>query len=157
LILISILIVIFFIDLKHYIIPDVLTIIIGSIALIKNFLVPLFYSTPLSPANYLLSALGALLFFLFLVVITKGRGMGLGDVKFAFVMGLLLGYPGVVISLYIAFLTGAVVSVILILRGRKRFGQTIPFGPFLVFGTLIVLLQIVPQSVVAFIMPYLYW
>jgi len=83
----------------------------------------------------LLAGLSAAGFFLFLHLITKGRGMGLGDVKFAFFMGLFLGPSRLVLALYFAFLTGAVIGVILILLGRKRFGQHIPFGPFLAAGT----------------------
>jgi len=63
----------------------------------------------------------------------------MGDVKLAVLMGLVLGWPGIIISLYLAFLTGAVVGVILILLKKKRFGEHIPFGPFLVTGTFIAL------------------
>lgn len=63
--------------------------------------------------------------------------MGFGDVKFAFLMGLILGFPNIITGLYIAFLTGAIVGIILILwRRKKAFGTAIPFGPFLVLGTL---------------------
>jgi prepilin signal peptidase PulO-like enzyme (type II secretory pathway) len=62
--------------------------------------------------------------------------MGLGDVKLAFLMGLVLGFPRIIVALYLAFLTGAGLSVIMILLKKKRFGQTIAFGPFLVLGTL---------------------
>ena len=77
------------------------------------------------------------LFFLALVLATKGRGMGLGDVKLAGLMGLVLGYPKIIIALYLAFLTGAVVGVILILLRKKHFGEHIPFGPFLCTATII--------------------
>lgn len=153
LVIVSCLIVIFFIDLKHQIIPDILTIIIGVAGVLLWFLSP----TSLSLINYLLSAVGAGAFFFFLVYITKGRGMGMGDVKFAVVMGLLLGSPGIIISLYIAFLTGAFLSAILILSKRKRFGQTVPFGPFLVAGTLIVLFGLVPEAIERFIVPYYFF
>ncbi len=129
--IVSSLIVIFFADLKYGIIPDKIVfpaIIISFLYLILN-------------TNYLIhlySAFGACLFFLILFLITKGRGMGFGDVKFAFLMGLILGFPNIVVSLYIAFLTGAIVGIILILWRRKKvFGTAIPFGPFLVLGTLI--------------------
>lgn len=93
---------------------------------------------PVSPLPYLLSALGAAGFFALLILITRGAGMGWGDVKFAAFMGLFLGFPGTITALYFAFLTGAFVSVTLILRGKKRFGQTIAFGPFLVAATILV-------------------
>lgn len=152
-IIISCLLVIFFIDLKHYIIPDILTIIVGVVGVAGWMVNP----EALPYSNYLVSAISAGAFFLFLYFITKRRGMGMGDVKFAAVMGLLLGFPGVVVALYIAFLTGALASVILILRGKKRFGQTVPFGPFLVFGTLIVLLKLVPGPVWDLFIPIRLW
>ncbi|MBI4035283.1 MAG: prepilin peptidase [Candidatus Chisholmbacteria bacterium] len=76
----------------------------------------------------------------FLVVVTKGRGMGWGDVKLAGLMGLILGWPAMVVAIMVAFLTGAVVAIILVGGGKKRWGETIPFGPFLIGGTVIALL-----------------
>lgn len=85
----------------------------------------------------ILSGLGAALFFLLLVLLTRWQGMGLGDVKLAGLMGLILGFPKIIVALYLAFLTGALVGVILILTKRKRWKSEIPFGPFLVLATFI--------------------
>lgn len=131
--IVSSLIVIFFADLKYGIIPD--KIVFPAIAIIFLYLL-------INPSsfiiNHLLSALGACLFFLLLFLITKGRGMGFGDVKFAFLMGLILGFPNIIVALYAAFLTGAIIGIILILWRKKRiFGTSIPFGPFLVLGNFI--------------------
>ena len=131
--IISSLIVIFFTDLKYGIIPDKVL----FPAIIISFLY-LFLSPNSLIINHLLSAVGASLFFLFLFLVTRGRGMGFGDVKFAFLMGLILGFPNIAVGLYTAFLTGAVVGCILIIWRKKRiFGTAIPFGPFLVGGTLV--------------------
>lgn len=78
-------------------------------------------------------------FFYALIVLTKGKGMGGGDVKLGAFMGLMLGFPLSLLALVLSFLTGAVFSVGLIIAGKKHFGQTIPFGPFLVLGSLIAL------------------
>lgn len=133
LLIISSLAAIFFTDLKHGIIPDRIiyptaTILFLYLILSTKYLIP----------NHFLSALGAFLFFLFLFFITRGRGMGFGDVKLAFLMGLFLGFPNIIVALYVAFLTGAAVSLILVLWGKKKLsGGTVPFGPFLVFATLL--------------------
>ena len=64
--------------------------------------------------------------------------MGFGDVILVFYLGLVLGFPNIGITLYLAFLTGAVVSLILILTGKKKLkGGTVPFGPFLIVAALI--------------------
>lgn len=75
-------------------------------------------------------------FFMALIIITRGRGMGGGDVKLGALIGLSLGLPNSLIALVLAFFTGAVFSLFLILFGRKHFGQTIAFGPFLVLGSI---------------------
>jgi leader peptidase (prepilin peptidase) / N-methyltransferase len=133
--IVSCLVVVFFTDLKYGIIPDKILFpatIISFLYLILN--------TKYLILPYLFSALGACLFFLLLFLITRGKGMGFGDVKFAFLMGLILGFPNIVISLYIAFLTGAIIGIILIVWRKKRmFGTAIPFGPFLVLGTFLAL------------------
>jgi prepilin signal peptidase PulO-like enzyme (type II secretory pathway) len=86
----------------------------------------------------LLSGFISFLFFLVLFLITRGKGMGLGDVKLSFAIGFLLGWPSTLIAQYVAFLTGAIVALILIIgRKKKFFGGTIPFGPFLAIGTMV--------------------
>lgn len=133
--IVSSLVVIFFSDLKYGIIPDK---IVFSAVLVSLLY---FFIYHLSFIIYFVSAVGAFLFFLFLYLITRGRGMGFGDVKLSFLMGLFLGFPKIITAFYIAFLTGAIVSLILVLWEKKKFREgTIPFGPFLVFGTLLGLL-----------------
>jgi prepilin signal peptidase PulO-like enzyme (type II secretory pathway) len=130
--LFSALVVVFFADLKYGIIPD--TVLFSSVFITIMYL---FLNPNSLIINHLFAAGGACLFFLFLFLLTKGRGMGFGDVKFAFLMGLVLGFPNIIVSLYVAFLTGAIVGCILIMWRKKRiFGTSIPFGPFLVIGVL---------------------
>lgn len=132
--IVCVLIVVFFTDLRYGIIPDKVTYPAIFVSLAYLFIIrdSLFIF-------HLASAIGASGFLWLLNRITHGRGMGLGDVKLAFLMGLFLGFPKIVVAFYAAFLTGALVSLILIFSGRKRFGQTLPFGPFLAFGTLLAL------------------
>ena len=125
----SSLLVIFFADLKAGIIPD--TVVIPAI--IISFL-RLFES---GRWQFLLAGLGAAGFFWLLWWLTKKKGIGFGDVKLGLLMGLFLGFPQIIIALFLAFLTGAFCAVILMLTGKKKFGQTVPFGPFLVIGTII--------------------
>jgi len=131
--IVSSLIAIFFIDLEHGIIPNK---IVYPAVVVSLIYLAAFHATSLP--QYLLSSLAAFFFFFLLYIFTKKKGMGLGDVKFAFLMGLILGFPGIVIALYIAFLTGAFIACMLVLWRKKKFGGgTVPFGPFLVGGTLV--------------------
>lgn len=97
-------------------------------------LISLLYSIYYTPYT-LLTGIGAGLFFLALVLATRGKGMGMGDAKLAGLMGLVLGFPGIVVALMLAFLTGAIAGVILVSIGKKHFREHIPFGPFLTSAT----------------------
>lgn len=79
------------------------------------------------------------LFFLTLILITRGRGMGGGDLKLGIFLGIVFGFPQAILVLMMAFFTGSIAAIFLIIFGKKHFGQTIPFGPFLSLGALIVL------------------
>lgn len=128
------LIVIAAVDLEHQIILDQ---IVFPVAL-TSFGYQLSFSFQTAFINVGVGFLAAL-FFALLVLATRGKGMGIGDVKLAGFMGLILGYEKVIVALYLAFLTGAASAVILILQGKKRFGQHIPFGPFLAASSLVTL------------------
>lgn len=126
---------IFFTDLEYGIIPDqsIISLILVSVVL--------FFLTPALIVGHIISALVALLFFAALFFGTRGRGMGFGDVKLSFGLGLILGYPGTLVGFYGAFLTGSLISIILIVWGKKKFKRdSVPFGPFLVFSSLVALL-----------------
>lgn len=130
LVIICAFIILFFTDLKYGILPD--KIVFPTILAVLLWLLLSHLPLPI----HLLSAAGAMVVFLLIFILSKGKGMGFGDVKLAFLIGLLLGFPLTLISIYLAFLTGAVISIILILIGRKKLkGSTIPFGPFLVVAT----------------------
>lgn len=88
-------------------------------------------------AAALLLGAGIAGFFLLLIFLTRGRAMGLGDVKLGFLLGLALGFPAALVGLALAFLTGALASVMLILASKKGLKETIPFGPFLALGGLV--------------------
>ena len=136
---ISALISLFFTDLYWGILPD---------SIIKfSFIVSLIYTLYAAVVNgYLIffepllgSAVVGIFFFL-LIFFSKGAAMGGGDMKFGFWLGFMLGWPRIIPALFIAFLTGSLLSVMLIMLGVKKFGNTIPFGPFLALGTYIAFL-----------------
>lgn len=123
---------VFLADSIYGIIPDefVVCIIIASVILqvaLHESLIP-----------YVLSATGTFAFFFLPYLITKGKAMGFGDIKLAFSLGIFLGFPNIIVGTYISFLTGALISLILImLRKKKLRGDTIPFGPFMVIGAIV--------------------
>jgi len=118
-------------DWKYMILPDFSTLILIIMALLGV----IFDEKNIIP--YLLSAIGASGLLLGLHVITKGKGMGFGDVKLAIFMGLLLGWPKVMVAFYVAFIVGAGVSVLLMMLKKVKLRSAIPFGPFLILGTVL--------------------
>jgi leader peptidase (prepilin peptidase)/N-methyltransferase len=134
------LLVIFVTDWLYMIIPDFAVVGLGLVALM--------YRVYLTQAGVMriddlwwavVSGIVAALFFFGLWAGTKGRGMGFGDVKYALVMGWLLGWPRVLVGVFAAFCIGAIVGVVMIVWGKKKMKQQIAFGPFLVIGTLLAL------------------
>ncbi|MDP3991233.1 MAG: prepilin peptidase [Candidatus Nealsonbacteria bacterium] len=127
---------IFVYDLKHYIIPD--KIVYPAVIIMLIFNLQFLISKQFSIFNSLiLSAVGAAAFFLAIVLISRGKWMGVGDIKLAFLMGLVLGYPNILVSLFLAFLTGAIIGIGLIAFNKKTLKSAVPFGPFLVIGALV--------------------
>ncbi len=84
-----------------------------------------------------LAAAGALLF---LHAITRGRGIGLGDVKLAGAIGAGFGLPAGLTALGAAFVAGGAYGLWLLASRRAARGAEIRFGPFLALGTLLVAL-----------------
>jgi len=122
-----ILLAVLIIDWEKRMIPDELVFAAIGLTLFYFFLID--YSFIFTN---LLCGLTASLFLLGLYLVTKGRGMGLGDVKLALLGGLVLGWPNFVVWLFLSFVTGALVGLILILFKKAKFKEPIPFGPFLV-------------------------
>jgi leader peptidase (prepilin peptidase)/N-methyltransferase len=141
---VSALIVIFFIDIDHQIIPDGITlpgipiaIIAGSTILPDPFSIMdiLGWKSSLigfiagGGSLYLIAVMGRL--------ILKKDAMGGGDIKMMAMVGGLLGWKGVILTTFMGSLLGSVVGVSLIMLKGKEWGSRIPFGPYLAAGALV--------------------
>lgn len=118
-------------DIKYRIIPDKIT--LPGIVLL--FILRLFIH-PMPFWNYLVGALvfgGLLLLF---AILSRG-GMGGGDIKLFFLIGLALGWQNTLLALFLASLTGTLVGGVLLLLGRIKQRQLVPFGPFIFIGAMI--------------------
>ena len=95
---------------------------------------------PSGEPERLIACVGAGGFFL-VAAIAYPRGMGMGDVKLAAVLGLFLGREAAA-ALFIGLLAGVVVGVVIIARKGSKEGRktAVPFGPFLAFGAVVAVL-----------------
>jgi len=66
--------------------------------------------------------------------------MGIGDIELAAMVGAFLGWRYIIISLFLGFFWGALTGILLILLKIKNREDAIPFGPFIVLGSIISLL-----------------
>ena len=135
LVFVLVLVPIIFIDIDHRIIPNKIT---YPAAVIAPLLVLAFDRDDI--VEHLISGAAAF-FFLFAAAWFYPKGMGVGDVKLAGVMGLFLGRT-VAPGMLIAFLAGSIVGLAIMARkgvaeGRKT---AVPFGPFLALGGVVALL-----------------
>jgi leader peptidase (prepilin peptidase)/N-methyltransferase len=136
LILVAFFIVMFFADIKYYIIPDSMQFGAFLISLIIFIILNLDLSLWVYKlVSSILIACPLFLIFYF----TKGRGMGFGDVKLGLLMGLILGAYSGFLALYCSFISGAVISLATLVLKKKSMKSHIPFGPFLIFGTFVII------------------
>ena len=126
----SLLIVIFIFDLKHSLIPDLAI----YPAIILSLIWRIYIGLDITIIYSLLVSAG---FFFLIVFLSKERWMGMGDVKLALFMGLFLGWPNIIVGLFSAFVIGSIVGLVLILNKKRSMRSEVPFGPFLITGTLI--------------------
>lgn len=129
------LLVVTFIDLDHRIIPNVITLPGIPIGFAASFALP--------TITYKEALLGILIGggSLFLVawiysLITKKEGMGGGDIKLLAMMGAIVGWHGVLFTIFLASLVGTLAGLAVILQSRSGMKLAVPFGPFLSIGSI---------------------
>jgi len=127
-IFLSVLLFLFLYDLKYKILPDIVSIPATVIVFVINAL--LGYKI----LNLLLAmAIGAG-FFLLQYFISRGKWVGDGDIRLGALLGVGLGFPGILLALLVAYVLGAFVSIALLLSKRVSLKTEIAFGTFLALG-----------------------
>ena len=131
--------IIFFIDLKHYIIPNSLTYSMMILGFIKSFVPNL---DPIFP-NFLNSLIGGLLGYgiiwsiiYFYRQFKKKEGMGLGDAKLFAVIGFWFGWISIPFVIFLSSIIALLSVLPDLLRSSKKLSSQIPFGPFIILGTI---------------------
>ena len=143
--IIACLIVIFFTDLKYHLISDYILLSLFIFSLLFH-VIPTKVGIPV-PINEILkliqndviSGLIVALPIFLIYFLSRERAMGQGDVYLSAIVGFLLGWKAGFIALYIAFVTGAIFGIIMIILHKKKLKSKIAFGPFIVVGTTIML------------------
>ena len=131
----SALLVIIFIDLDTWTIPDIITLPGIVLGVAASFLLP--------RMTWVQSLLGLLVGGGVLLLVAAGyqllrkrEGMGGGDIKLLAMIGAFLGLPGVIFTLFSSSLAGSLAGVLLMFRDKGGGGTRIPFGPFLALAAM---------------------
>ncbi len=130
------------IDLEHYILPNRIVYPLAIVMIVLLAIASLGDDDLDALVRGLVAGLIAFAIFFVLHMISP-RSMGFGDVKLAFVLGLSLGWLGwgeVLLGLFLGFLYGAVIGIVLIATRVRQRNQALPFGPFLAAGALTAIL-----------------
>tara|TARA_Y100000590_G_scaffold64445_2_gene69301 strand:- start:9828 stop:10586 length:759 start_codon:yes stop_codon:yes gene_type:complete len=132
--------IIFFIDLKHFIIPNVLTFPMMFVGFIKSFDPNLHSLFP----NYLNSLIGGLLGYgiiwaiiYFYKQVRKKEGMGLGDAKLLAVIGFWFGWISIPFVLFFSSVIALLWVVPDLIKKSKKLTSQIPFGPYIILGLIL--------------------
>jgi len=134
-IFIAALIVVIYIDIDHKIIPNTITLPGIPICFIASF--ALTSITIKASIIGIIAGGGSLLSVAWVYkLITKREGMGGGDIKLLAMIGALIGWKGVLFTIYAASVAGTLVGIPVILLNKKNFRFAIPFGPFLSIGAI---------------------
>ena len=135
-------IIIFFIDLKHFIIPNEITFSMMALGFLKSFDPNLNSLFP----NYINSLIGGLLGYgiiwsiiYFYKQVRKKEGMGLGDAKLFGVIGFWFGWLAIPFIIFLSSVIALLSVVPSLLKNSKTMSSQIPFGPYIILGTLIYL------------------
>lgn len=131
------LIIIFLYDFKYYLILDKVTVPAMVIAIIWQLALDFSWQSFISVSVAALLGGG---FFLLQYVVSKGKWIGGGDIRLGLLMGLILGWPNIIVALMLSYVIGAVFAVGMLLLKKKQWGSQIPFGTFLSLGTFIAML-----------------
>lgn len=135
LLLTSFLIIIFVQDLKYYVILDRISIPTFLIACVLS---PLVFHLPVVDMAIGIGVAGG--FFLLQYVISRGKWIGGGDIRLGAVMGALLGWKLSLIALTLAYASGTVVALFLIILRKRTWSSHMPLGTFLSAATFVCLL-----------------
>ncbi len=137
------LIIIFFIDLKHFIIPNEITFSMMALGFLKSFDPNLNSMFP----NYINSLIGGLFGYgiiwsiiYFYKQIRKKEGMGLGDAKLFAVVGFWFGWLAIPFVVFLSSVIALISVVPSLIKNSKSMSSQIPFGPYIIIGTLLYLI-----------------
>lgn len=135
------LIVMFTTDLRYYLLFDAIMVPMMFFAFFANvFILGNSYNYFYVVLNLLTGAIIMSGFFWLQHVVSKGRWIGEGDISLGAVIGFMLGWPQVLLVLFLAYVGGAIISLFLLALGKRNLKSPLPLGTFLCAATFVALI-----------------
>lgn len=128
--LISLLIIIFISDISEMVFPDRVLIFFMVLFIAYRIF------NPMDPWWDSLTGFAAGFIMLYVIALLSKGGMGGGDIKLFGVMGIILGFKGIICAFLLSAIYGTIIGGLGLISGKINRGQPVPFGPFIVLGTL---------------------
>lgn len=142
------------IDFRHYIIPDSINLSLAILGVILVFLPTTNYQLLTTNSfmghysllfdfsflssiwlNHIFAAFIAMAFVAAIIILSRGRGMGWGDFKLVGALGLIFGWPDILMILFLSFIVGSIFVLPLLIKKQKTMKDVVPFGPFLIIAS----------------------
>lgn len=128
------LIALFIFDFRWYIVPDEVSLPLIGMAVVLNLVLRV---------SWLSLLVGVVVgggFYFLLWSLSKGKWVGSGDIRLGALLGVMLGWPGTLFALYVAYLVGGFSAIVLLATNRKKMKSLLPMGVFLTIGAFAVIL-----------------
>lgn len=150
------------IDFRHYIIPDSINLFLAFLGIILITIYLIFPINQLTNSlinynsfighysllfnfsflssiwlNHLFAAFIAMALVAMIIILSRGRGMGWGDFKLVGALGLIFGWPDILMILFLSFIVGSIFVLPLLIKKQKTMKDVVPFGPFLIIASIL--------------------
>lgn len=122
-------------DLQYLIVPDFFIVLLAILAFYWQLLIGRSWLEPC------LALIFSSIFFYALAYLAQKilhkEALGLGDIKLMMPLAFLLSWPKILLAIFLAFIVGGFFAMLMLIIGKKKVGQALPFAPFLVVGFLL--------------------
>ncbi len=131
--IVSVLIVLFVYDLRYGELPDKIT--LPAILILLIYQIWRYWILDIGYWILVMALLVGGGFFALQYFLSRGKWIGGGDIRLGVLMGVILGWPKILVALFLAYVGGAIISVFLLLLKKKTLKSAVPFGVFLIPAT----------------------
>ncbi|MCD4705353.1 A24 family peptidase, partial [bacterium] len=126
--------IIFLFDLRYYLVSDLILYLgTASVLILKLFL-------GFNLMNIIIGAGIGFLFFGIQYFLSRGKWLGSGDIFIGIFMGIILAWPNILVAIFISYIIGGILALVLLIFKLKKLSAKLPLGPFLTFSTWLVFL-----------------